>query len=363
EPEALAAAALTQQPPGHASSLAAAAGEAPSAPAVGEKGREGDDDDDDDDDAGHDSGHSPGSGGGGSRENHGFAIGTTAAATATATATATSVPGTGSAAHRGTTGSSNHEVPAATATATQHPLPHTPTPTTTATSTLSSSGSAPGSGSPAAPNHPPASPEAQPTGAAPPQFVAPSSYLRPVSRAAAAATTPPPPPAAAAVARPPTGGSRPGTRERTQMQMQSPLDREQTEGLRAIRAFLKVRTSYDVLPLSYRLIVFDTSLLVKKSLSILTQQGLVSAPLWDSKTSTFAGLLTTSDYINVVQYYWQNPDALAQVDQFKLNSLRDIERAIGVTPIETVSIHPSRPLYEACRRMLESRARRIPLVD
>jgi 5'-AMP-activated protein kinase regulatory gamma subunit len=89
----------------------------------------------------------------------------------------------------------------------------------------------------------------------------------------------------------------------------------------------------------------------------------VSAPLWDSKTSTYAGLLTTSDYLNVVQYYWQNPDALAQIDQFKLNSLRDIERALGVTPIETVSIHPLQTLYEACRRMLESRARRIPLVD
>ena len=32
-------------------------------------------------------------------------------------------------------------------------------------------------------------------------------------------------------------------------------------------------------------------------------------------------------------------------------------------PIETVSVHPSQPLYEACRRMLKSRARRIPLVD
>ncbi|KAK3047322.1 hypothetical protein LTS18_013175, partial [Coniosporium uncinatum] len=87
-----------------------------------------------------------------------------------------------------------------------------------------------------------------------------------------------------------------------------PLDREQVEGLRAIRAFLKVRTSYDVLPLSFRLIIFDTALLVKKSLNILIQNGIVSAPLWDSKTSTFAGLLTTSDYINVIQYYWQNPD-------------------------------------------------------
>ncbi|EME85448.1 uncharacterized protein MYCFIDRAFT_161125 [Pseudocercospora fijiensis CIRAD86] len=143
----------------------------------------------------------------------------------------------------------------------------------------------------------------------------------------------------------------------------TPIDREQIEGLRAIRAFLKVRTSYDVLPLSYRLIVFDTSLLVKKSLNILTQCAIVSAPLWDSKTSTFAGLLTTSDYINVVQYYWQNPETLQQVDKFRLSSLRDIERAIGVEPIETLSIHPLQPLYEACRRMLESRARRIPLID
>lgn len=100
-----------------------------------------------------------------------------------------------------------------------------------------------------------------------------------------------------------------------------------------------------------------------RSLVTDESEGIVSAPLWDSKTSTFAGLLTVSDYINVVQYYWQNPEALAQVDQFKLSNLRDVERAIGVAPPETVSIHPLRPLYEACTRMLESRARRIPLVD
>jgi len=143
----------------------------------------------------------------------------------------------------------------------------------------------------------------------------------------------------------------------------TPLDKEQMHGLKSIRDFLKVRTSYDVLPLSFRLIILNTDLLVKKSLNILLQNGIVSAPLWDSQSSTFAGLLTTSDYINVIQYYWQNPDALNQIDQFRLSSLRDIEKATGVDPIETVSIHPMRPLYEACRRMLESRARRIPLVD
>jgi 5'-AMP-activated protein kinase, regulatory gamma subunit len=44
--------------------------------------------------------------------------------------------------------------------------------------------------------------------------------------------------------------------------------------------------------------------------------------LWDSKASKFAGLLTTSDYINVIQYYFQNPAALDQIDQFRLDSLR-----------------------------------------
>lgn len=43
--------------------------------------------------------------------------------------------------------------------------------------------------------------------------------------------------------------------------------------------------------------------------------------------------------------------------------LIDVERALGVTPLETVSVHPGKPLFEACRRMLQTRARRIPLVD
>ncbi|KAJ5745904.1 5'-AMP-activated protein kinase subunit gamma [Penicillium odoratum] len=163
---------------------------------------------------------------------------------------------------------------------------------------------------------------------------------------------------------------------RPPMASERPIDREERQGLRAIRNFLKVRTSYDVLPLSFRLIIFDTSLSVKESLNILIQNGMcqpcpaflarqeciVSAPLWDSKASKFAGLLTTSDYINVIQYYFQNPAALDQIDQFRLDSLRDVEKALGVAPPETISIDPERPLYEACRRMLESRARRIPLV-
>ncbi|KAL1867345.1 hypothetical protein VTK73DRAFT_4224 [Phialemonium thermophilum] len=190
-------------------------------------------------------------------------------------------------------------------------------------------------------NAPNSESQAVPSAAPPPArhghelpFVAPSSYLRPKPTSRTMTEKPP-----------------------------SPLDRDQMQGLRGIREFLKVRTSYDVLPLSFRLIVLDNDLLIKKSLNILIQNGIVSAPLWDSRNSTFAGLLTSTDYINVIQYYWQFPDEIDQVDRFRLSSLREIEKALGVEPLETVSVHPMRPLYEACRRMLRTRARRIPLVD
>ncbi|KAG0137571.1 hypothetical protein HOY82DRAFT_477440 [Tuber indicum] len=166
----------------------------------------------------------------------------------------------------------------------------------------------------------------------PPSPVRPSSYLRP--------QRPRPPPEPVDV-----------------------VDREQAEGLRAIREFLRVRTTYDVLPVSFRLVILDTSLLVQKSLNILILNGIVSAPLWNSQTSTFAGLLTSSDYINVIQYYWQYPEKFEEIEGFRLDSLREVERAIGVTPIETVSVHPMIQLYDACRQMLRSRARRIPLID
>ena len=62
----------------------------------------------------------------------------------------------------------------------------------------------------------------------------------------------------------------------------------------------------------------------------------------------------------------EQPTGLVAIPSYAsllLISQSDIERAIGVQPLETVSIHPGKPLYEACRRMLESRARRMPLVD
>ncbi|CAE6446294.1 hypothetical protein ACGC1H_001675 [Rhizoctonia solani] len=147
-------------------------------------------------------------------------------------------------------------------------------------------------------------------------------------------------------------------------QYQTPETHE--AALAAIRQFLNGRSSYDVFPVSFRLIVLDTKLEVKKALGALLLNGVVSAPLWDSDTSSFAGMFTVADIIHLIQYYYHTSsydNAAADVEHFRLESLRRIERELKVPTPPTQTVHPLKPLYEACRLLIQTHARRLPLLD
>ncbi|KAI0662764.1 CBS-domain-containing protein [Cubamyces menziesii] len=136
--------------------------------------------------------------------------------------------------------------------------------------------------------------------------------------------------------------------------------------LYAIRNYLKGRTSYDTFPVSFRLIVLDSKLEVKKALQCLLLNGVVSAPLWNSERSCFAGMFTVSDIIHLIQYYYKCSSydaAAADVETFRLESLRDIERQLGVDPPPLLREHPSASLYDASKRLIQTHARRLPLLD
>ncbi|KAH9849819.1 CBS-domain-containing protein [Lenzites betulinus] len=136
--------------------------------------------------------------------------------------------------------------------------------------------------------------------------------------------------------------------------------------LYAIRHYLKGRTSYDTFPVSFRLIVLDSKLEVKKALQCLLLNGVVSAPLWNSEKSCFAGMFTVSDIIHLIQYYYKCSSydaAAADVETFRLESLRDIERTLGVDPPPLLREHPSASLYDASKRLIQTHARRLPLLD
>lgn len=138
------------------------------------------------------------------------------------------------------------------------------------------------------------------------------------------------------------------------------------QALTAIRTFLKSRTNYDAFPVSFRLIVLDTKLNVKKALQCLLLNGVVSAPLWNSDTSTFAGMLTVLDIIHLIQYYYHTANwatAAADVETFRLESLRDIEKELGVATPPLHREHPASSLYDAAKLLIQTHARRLPLLD
>lgn len=230
--------------------------------------------------------------------------------------------------------------------------------------------------------------------------------------------------------------------------------------LESIRTFLKGRSCYDCLPVSFRLVVLDTKLVVKPALEVMWQageyraifvcslltlfEGIVSAPLWQSasepgptaasaggadeskvssgvpdtlRTSSesamspasqhpqntrstpqtegsssplsdpsvaksnnpisrsggptpgkagFAGMLTVNDIIHLIQYYYHNSsydNATQDVERFRLEMLRDIEQTLQVPQPPLLSIEPLRPIFDACKLLMETHARRLPLLD
>ncbi|KAF3857216.1 hypothetical protein F7725_009075 [Dissostichus mawsoni] len=71
--------------------------------------------------------------------------------------------------------------------------------------------------------------------------------------------------------------------------------------------FMKSHSCYDAIPTSCKLVIFDTKLQVKKAFHALVANGLRAAPLWDSKLQRFVGMLTITDFINILHCYYKSP--------------------------------------------------------
>uniref|UniRef100_A0A4W5QT28 5'-AMP-activated protein kinase subunit gamma-1 n=1 Tax=Hucho hucho TaxID=62062 RepID=A0A4W5QT28_9TELE len=104
---------------------------------------------------------------------------------------------------------------------------------------------------------------------------------------------------------------------------------------------MKSHRCYDLVPTSSKLVVFDTSLQVKKAFFALVSNGVRAAPLWDSKKQCFVGMLTITDFINILHRYYKSP--LVQIYELEEHK------------IET--------LYDAVSSLLKNKIHRLPVID
>ncbi|KAJ3126227.1 AMP-activated serine/threonine-protein kinase regulatory subunit [Nowakowskiella sp. JEL0407] len=129
---------------------------------------------------------------------------------------------------------------------------------------------------------------------------------------------------------------------------------------------LKRHTCYDLLPVSHKVIVFDTSLLLKKALAALLQHGVQSAPLWDSAKQKFAGMLSVTDFINLIIYYYDHASyeaAIEEIEQLQISTLREFEIKLCLLSPICITIHPSDSLFDAAKLLMQNNLHRLPMLD
>ncbi|KAJ1835824.1 AMP-activated serine/threonine-protein kinase regulatory subunit [Coemansia sp. RSA 2706] len=130
--------------------------------------------------------------------------------------------------------------------------------------------------------------------------------------------------------------------------------------------FLKQHSAYDMIPVSFRLIVLDTKLLVTKALSTLVQNGVESAPMYDGEQACYAGMLTTTDLVNLIQYYYSNfsySEAIDDLGQVQLENYKDLLMRFKSRQTNTLCANPLDTLYEISRRLLATDYSTLALVD
>merc|ERR1719232_2038406 len=89
--------------------------------------------------------------------------------------------------------------------------------------------------------------------------------------------------------------------------------------------FFKFHRSYDLIPTSAKLVVFDTELLVKKAFFALVYNGVRAAPLWDSTKQRFVGMLTITDFIRILQMYYKSPTVeMEELEEHQLQTWRKV---------------------------------------
>ncbi|CAM9863382.1 unnamed protein product [Ascophyllum nodosum] len=92
-------------------------------------------------------------------------------------------------------------------------------------------------------------------------------------------------------------------------------------GKERINDFLRSHCCYDLLKHSGKVVVFDSSIPVQLAFYALVEHDMQAAPLWDSRERRFVGLMTVTDFIDILRHYRGKGTA---VEQLASKSIADV---------------------------------------
>ncbi|XP_078519343.1 5'-AMP-activated protein kinase subunit gamma-2 isoform X2 [Lissotriton helveticus] len=126
--------------------------------------------------------------------------------------------------------------------------------------------------------------------------------------------------------------------------------------------FMKSHKCYDIVPTSSKLVVFDTTLQVKKAFFALVANGVRAAPLWETKNQSFVGMLTITDFINILHRFYKSPMVqIYELEEHKIETWRELYLQETFKPL--VNIPPDASLFDAVYSLIKNKIHRLPVID
>ncbi|XP_067341656.1 5'-AMP-activated protein kinase subunit gamma-2-like isoform X7 [Channa argus] len=173
----------------------------------------------------------------------------------------------------------------------------------------------------------------------------------------------PPPPAPPPTVSPSVPVGRPVEVSDDMLEQLDPDDAAVEESERDIyMRFMKCHKCYDIIPTSSKLVVFDTTLQVKKAFFALVANGVRAAPLWESKKQSFVGMLTITDFINILTRYYKSPMVqIYELEEHKIETWRELYLQETFKPL--VHISPDASIFEAVFSLIKNKIHRLPVID
>ncbi|PAA81837.1 hypothetical protein BOX15_Mlig021159g1 [Macrostomum lignano] len=134
-----------------------------------------------------------------------------------------------------------------------------------------------------------------------------------------------------------------------------------SEPSRVFEIFSQKHRCYDLIPTSSKLLVFDHNLNVKKAFFALVYNGLRAAPVWDSDQQRFVGMLTITDFINILHNFYRS--ALVPMEELESHRISTWRAQLQDRLRPFLWISPEASLLDAVRLLLHARVHRLPVVE
>lgn len=135
-----------------------------------------------------------------------------------------------------------------------------------------------------------------------------------------------------------------------------------------IADFLHNHTAYELIPESGKVVVLDMDLPVRQAFHALHEQGIASAPLWDSEGCTITGVISASDFINILKRLRHsvtasgNPMSEAEMDAHTIRGLREQVVLEGREPKPLVYVRPDDDLARVVQTLSANRCSLAPIL-